>query len=107
MPSRNELDELLEHFPTFIDMEPLASNMSKIFPTTQQILVDVVGDPKKNFIAWVQYGTSNETIEAIMRLKKYSIMQTVELVKHFVICLTFLYTLYISSDFGFFFIDHC
>ena len=74
MPSRNELDELLEHFPTFIDMEPLASNMSKIFPTTQQILVDVIGDPKQNFIAWVQYGTSNETIEAIMRLKKYLIM---------------------------------
>ena len=28
VPSKEELDKLLEHFPTFIGMEPLVSNMT-------------------------------------------------------------------------------
>lgn len=103
MPSREELDELLEHFPMFIEMESSASNMSELFPTMQHISMEIASDPKKNFIARVPYGTWNETIEVIMRMKEYSVMQTTEFVKHFVICLLFLYVLYIASDFGFFF----
>lgn len=33
--SREELDVLLESFPTFIDMESLMSNMSKLFLAMQ------------------------------------------------------------------------
>ena len=69
--SQEELDVLLEHFPTFISMESLMSYMNKLFLMMDKIPVDVIGDPQQNFMARVLQGTSNETIEAIMHLKDY------------------------------------
>lgn len=45
VPSREELDVLLKRFPTLIDMESPASNMSELLSVTQWILVDVAKDP--------------------------------------------------------------
>ena len=42
--------------------------------------MDVTDDPQQNFMARIPHGTSNETMEAIMRLKDYSTMQAVEVV---------------------------
>lgn len=80
--SREELDVLLEHFSTFVDMEPLMANMSKLFPIMQQIPINVTNDPQQNFFARIPYGTLYETIKVIMHLKDYLTMQTVELVWH-------------------------
>uniref|UniRef100_F6HEK6 Uncharacterized protein n=1 Tax=Vitis vinifera TaxID=29760 RepID=F6HEK6_VITVI len=81
--SREELDILLERFPTFINIEP-SSHMNKLFPMLERILVDVIADPQQNFMACVPHGTTNETIEAIMHLKNYTTMQKAE-VKHDII----------------------
>ena len=44
--------------------------------------MDVTDDPQQNFMARIPHGTSNETMEVIMRLKDYSTMQAVEVVWH-------------------------
>lgn len=62
VPSWEELDVLLEYFPTFVDMEPLVANMSELFSTMQQILVGITSDPQQNFFACNLYGTLDETI---------------------------------------------
>lgn len=80
VPSREELDVLLDHFSTFTNMEPPASHMNKIFPIMEQVLVDMIADPQQNFMARVSHGTSSETIETIIRLKDYSAIQTTEVV---------------------------
>ena len=82
VPSQEELDVLLERFPTYISMEPPMSYMNKLFSMMDKIPVDVISDPQQNFMARVLHGTSNETIEAIMHLKDYISMQTMEVVRH-------------------------
>lgn len=62
VPSWEELDVLLEHFPTFVDMEPLVANISELFPAMQRILVGITSDPQQNFFARNLYGTLDETI---------------------------------------------
>ena len=42
--------------------------------------MDVTAGPQQNFMARVPHGTISETIEAIMRLKDYSAMQTAKVV---------------------------
>lgn len=42
--------------------------------------MDVIVDPQHNFMAHVSNGTTDKTIEAIMCLKDYTIMQMVEVV---------------------------
>lgn len=44
--SREELDILLECFPTFIDIEFPASHMNELFLVLERIPVDVVADPQ-------------------------------------------------------------
>ena len=51
VPSRQALNELLKHFPIFIDMEPSMTNMNNLFPTTKRIPVEVDSNPKQSFIA--------------------------------------------------------
>ena len=46
----------------------------------ERVPVDMTTDPQQNCMARVPNGTSSETIEAIMRLKDYSAMQTMEVV---------------------------
>lgn len=78
--SREELDVLLERFPTFTNMDPPMYHMNELFPILERIIVDVTVDPQQNFMARVLHGTSDETIEVIMRLKGFSVMQTAEVV---------------------------
>lgn len=78
--SWGELDILLERFPTFTNMEPLASHINKLFPMVERIPMDVIVDPQHNFMAHVSNGTTDKTIKAIMCLKDYTIMQMVEVV---------------------------
>ena len=73
-PNWEALDVLLERFPTFTNMEPLASHMNKLFPIMERVPVDVTTDPQQNFMACVLHGTSSETIEVIIHLKDYSAM---------------------------------
>ena len=80
MPNWEELDILLEHFPTFTNMEPPISHMNELFPIMKRVPVDVTANPQQNCMARVPHGTSSETIESIMRLKDYSAMQMVEVV---------------------------
>lgn len=89
--SREELDILLERFPTFINIEP-SSHMNKLFPMLERILVDVIADPQQNFMACVPHGTTNETIEAIMHLKNYTTMQKAEVVRYLLYVMFVLYT---------------
>lgn len=74
MLSWEELDELLKHFPSFIDMEPSVTNMNYLFPIAQQILVEVDNDPEQSFIARAPFGTPNSAIEVIMPMKRYFAM---------------------------------
>lgn len=46
VPSLEELNELLKHFPTFIDIDHLVFNMNDLFLATQWIPIDMDGDPK-------------------------------------------------------------
>lgn len=78
--SRGKLDILLERFPTFTNMEPLAFHINKLSPMVERIPIDVIVDPQHNFMAHVSNGTTDKTIEAIMCLKDYTIMQMVEVV---------------------------
>ena len=80
IPSQEELDILLERFSTFVGMEPLVSHMNKLFLAMQRVPVDVTDDLQQNFITCIPYETSDETIEAIMRLKNYTTIQTEKLV---------------------------
>lgn len=72
--NREELDELLKRFPTFIDMEPPMSDMNDLILATQRIPMDVDGDPKQSYVAGVLYGTLDDAIKAIMWLKDYTTM---------------------------------
>lgn len=78
---REKLDILLERFLTFINIESPTSHMNELFTTLKRIPVDVTVDSQQNFIACVLHGTTNETIEVIMRLKDYMTMQTTELIR--------------------------
>lgn len=69
-----ELDVLLERFPTFTNMEPPMSHMNELFPLLEMIPMDVATDPQQNFMAHVPHGTIEETIEVIMHLKNYTTM---------------------------------
>ena len=44
--SREELDVLLEHSPTFTNMEPPSSHMNELIPILERIPVDVTVDPR-------------------------------------------------------------
>ncbi|KAL6321868.1 hypothetical protein AAG906_035572 [Vitis piasezkii] len=80
MPCWKELDVILECFPTYTNMEPPISHINELFLIMERVPVDVTIDPQQNFMARVPYGTSNKTIEAIMRLKDYLVMQMTEVV---------------------------
>ena len=80
VPRWEELDVFLECFPTYTNMEPPTSHINELFLIMERVPVDVITDPQKNLMARVLYGTSNKTIEAIMRLKDYLAMQTAEMV---------------------------
>lgn len=80
VPSWEELDVFLEHFPIFTNMEPLTSHMNEFFLILEKILVDVTADPQQNFMTRILHGTTNKTIEAIMHLKDYTTMQMMEVV---------------------------
>lgn len=82
MLSREELDELLKHFPSFIDMEPPITNMNYLFPIAQRILVEVDNDPEQSFTARAPFGTLNSAIEVIMPMKRYSTMQMAKIVRN-------------------------
>ena len=45
VPSQEELNVLLERFPIFTNMEPIASLLNELFPIMRQIPVDVIVDP--------------------------------------------------------------
>lgn len=45
VPSREELNVLLERFPIFTNMEPIVSHINELFPIMRQIPVDVIVDP--------------------------------------------------------------
>lgn len=92
--SWRELNILLERFPIFTNMEPLASHMNELFPMTERIPMDVTVDPQHNFMACVSNGTTDETIEAIMCLKDYTIMKTMEVVWYLLHLMYMLYTLF-------------
>lgn len=49
--SREELDILLERFPTFIDIESPKSHMNELFPVLERIPVDVTANPQQ--ISWL------------------------------------------------------
>lgn len=78
VPNREKLDVLLESFPTFTSMEPLASHMNEPFPILERVPMDMTIDPQWNFMACVPHGTVDETIEAIMHLTDYLAMQMME-----------------------------
>lgn len=71
VPSKEELDILLEHFPIFTEMELPAFYMNELFSIMERILIDVNIDPSYNFMARVLHRTIDATIEAIMRLEDY------------------------------------
>ena len=78
VPNREKLDVLLESFPTFTSMEPLASHMNEPFPILERVPMDMTIDPQWNFMACVPHGTVDETIETIMHLTDYLAMQMME-----------------------------
>lgn len=45
VPNREKLDVLLEHFPTFTNMEPSAFHTNELFLVLERIPVDVIVDP--------------------------------------------------------------
>ena len=44
--SREELDVLLEHSPTFTNMEPPSSHMNELIPILERIPVGVTANPR-------------------------------------------------------------
>lgn len=49
--NQEELNILLERFPTFIDIELPASHMNELFSVLERIPVDVTADPQQ--ISWL------------------------------------------------------
>lgn len=80
VPSQEELDILLEHFPTFTEMKLPVFYMNELFSIIERILIDVNIDLSYSFMARVLHGTIDATIEAIMRLEDYITIRMIEVV---------------------------
>ena len=96
----------MERFCTFTNMEPLKSHMNELFPVLKRILVDVTADPHRT--SWLfPHGSTHETIEAIMRLKDYTTMQTAKMVRYLLyVIFVFHISLFLTYS-SWFFMKNC
>lgn len=106
VPSREELEVFLERFCTFTNMEPPKSHMNELFPVLKRILVDVTVDPHRT--SWLfPHGSTHKTIEAIMRLKDYTTMQTAKMVRYLLyVIFVFHISLFLTYS-SWFFMKNC
>lgn len=83
VPSREEISELLNLIPSFIEREPLVQNIGVLFPAIQWIPVEIDENPNRSFITRLPYSTLDITIARILHMQDYIAFETTKVVGRF------------------------
>lgn len=64
----------------FMEREASVNNMGDLFPTTQQVSMDLDGDPNVFFMSWLPFGTPESIASHMLTMQDYTAIEIMEVV---------------------------